>query len=439
MKPARPDSSDRGTPRWCALQRGASRLGVLLGAVALFAGLVWGGTHLVAEEPESVDDAAKPLVVAVVAPERATGYTTTTQWTGEVRPRRRVTLAFEIAGRVGPVTIDEGQTIAAEKPLLTVDVTRRKAALREVDARLTEANATLAEMKAGPRKEVLDAARSQVTELEARRALAESKRIRRVALRERKRITAEELDESTQQVVALDAQIAAAKARLKELVLGTREEQIQAQAARVLALEAQKARLDEDIADAKLLAPFAARVTQVLVEEGAVVAAGTPVVELITKTDAEAWIGVPPEDVVRYPVGAKASVRVAGKVFQAEVLAHIPRTDPVTRTQPIVLRLPAEADEVAIPGRLARLSSERAVEAAGWWVPKAALAKGLRGLFALMAVEAKDGGDRVVRHHVEVLHVEGTRALVRGTVDGKTRLLVEASRRVVPGQRVEVR
>ena len=92
----------------------------------------------------------------------------------------------------------------------------------------------------------------------------------------------------------------------------------------------------------------------------------------------------------------------------------------------------------AVPGQIARLELEEHVEQSGVWVPASALARGVRGLWAVYAVsEDAEGTPRVVRHHVEVLHAESERALVRGTVDQATPIIVGNSERVGPGQAVE--
>ena len=52
-------------------------------------------------------------------------------------------------------------------------------------------------------------------------------------------------------------------------------------------------------------------------------------------------------------------------------------------------------------------------------------------------VAAEDGkGPVVERLELEVLHADGERAFVRGTVSGDERIVVTGAHRLVPGQRV---
>jgi hypothetical protein len=88
------------------------------------------------------------------------------------------------------------------------------------------------------------------------------------------------------------------------------------------------------------------------------------------------------------------------------------------------------------------------VDVPGLWVPASALTRGVRGLWAVYAVEGAleadpgltdaEGPDAqvAVRHPVEVLHGEAERVLVRGTLDGGSPVIVGNTEKITPGQRV---
>lgn len=151
----------------------------------------------------------------------------------------------------------------------------------------------------------------------------------------------------------------------------------------------------------------------------------------------EAWIGVPPSASVGIETSASYVVRVGRRVFEAQVEAKLPGTDPATRTQTVILRLPADADGL-VPGQIARLAYNEQVPTVGFWVPLSALTRGVRGLWALYALEPGNGEGawRAVRHAVEVLHAHDGRALVRGTLDADTQIVVGNAEKLAPGQSV---
>ena len=80
------------------------------------------------------------------------------------------------------------------------------------------------------------------------------------------------------------------------------------------------------------------------------------------------------------------------------------------------------------------MALEQREEVAGHWLPAGVLARGVRGLWSVFAVE----NGRIVRHHVELLHTEDDRVLVRGTLDETSRVVTGDLDRVVPGQAARV-
>ena len=171
-------------------------------------------------------------------------------------------------------------------------------------------------------------------------------------------------------------------------------------------------------------------------DEGAVLAAGAPVLTLVESGHLEARVGVAADAVDDLRPGAVYAVRVDGVSYDAVFRRALPATDAVTRSRTVVLDLPAAAAARVVPGQLARLAVTERVEVEAVWVPADALVRGVRGLWSAYAAEPGADGPRVVRHHVEVLHLQGSRALVRGTLGPQDQVLVGDTSRVVPGQLV---
>lgn len=379
------------------------------------------------------------LPVAATAPVAATGYTTRRAYTGEIRARRTSTLGFEVSARVTELLVAEGAAVEAKQVLGRLDTRRLASERTRLRARRKAAAAVLAEMRAGPRAEVIEAARADVEGREADTELLERKKQRRALLLERKRISPEEYDEIGTQLRAAKARLDGSRERLRELENGTRKEQIAAQEAQVAELDAAIERVELDITDSVLTAPFAGRVLTRHLDEGTVVSAGQTVFTLVEDGHLEAWIGLPPDVAAGLRPGSTHPIRVRDRNYTATLAERLPDTERRTRTRTLVFHLPRAAAEAIVPGQIARLELERFTEAPGHWVPASSLSQGVRGLWAVFALQPARGAEGqydVVRHHVEVLHTGTDRVLVRGTLAPEDRVVSGDTRRIVPGQRV---
>ncbi|MEM6449349.1 MAG: efflux transporter periplasmic adaptor subunit, partial [Cyanobacteria bacterium P01_D01_bin.105] len=91
-------------------------------------------------------------------------------------------------------------------------------------------------------------------------------------------------------------------------------------------------------------------------------------------------------------------------------------------------------------GQTVRLSLSERISSEGIWVPTEALTQGIRGLwnsYVVVPAEA-DGTEFVVRSQsVEILHQEGDRAYVTGTLQPGDTVVASGTHRLVPGQLVE--
>ena len=382
---------------------------------------------------------ARALPTAVVQPEVARSYERTRTFTGEIHARRRVVLGFEHAGRVTAVARDEGQAVRAGDELAHLDRTALRADRIRVEAERAEAAAVLAEMRAGPRAETIAAARHRRDDLAARVQLLSRKQARRKQLLDGRHVSREEFDEAAAALSSTQALLEAARSVVAELEAGTRAEKIDAQEARLAVLDARLARIDVDLDKGVLRAPFAGRVAVRHADEGAVLAAGAPVLTLVESGALEAHVGVAPEVVGTLVPGAPYTLTVGPSRFEARFRRALPISDVQTRSRTVILDLPPEVDAEVVPGQLASLITRESIPVDGLWIPADALVRGVRGLWSAYAVAAEGPQATVTRHHVEVLHLDGERALVRGTLQATDLVLHGDTQRVVPGQAIEPR
>lgn len=395
---------------------------------------------------EAEPPAPEPLPVAVVAAEPVTSFKTTRAYTGEVRPTREAAVGFETGGRVVSLAVDEGATVKAGQLLGRVDAATLEARRARTAAELAEAEARLAELVAGPRRQEIAVAEAELRELDADLALAKRRLGRRRTLLERSAITREDYDEERYAAEAIAARRDAASERLSELREGTRVERVDAQRARVRALEAGLAEIDEQVADATLKAPFAARVVERMVDDGAVVAAGAAVFRLVEAKTPEAWVGVPAEAAATLKRGDYARLRVGGSERPGEVRDVLAEVATATRTRTVVVRFTGAESfaDTPVSGEVARLLLEREVDLPpdAVRVPRPSLVKGTRGLWACFVVTPDADGSsagEIARRDVELLELDGDDAIVRGTLAAGERVVSGGTHRVVAGQRVTVR
>lgn len=359
----------------------------LRGAVALaILGLMGAGIaafHLDAGAMRDAGGADAPLPVSVVTLEAEEAYTLGETFTGRLEPRRRTDVAFEIAGRVTDVTVEEGERVAAGAVLARLDTERLAIERRrlEADRRRVAADVNLA-----------------VNTLERQRTL-----------QSQGHASTQRLDEARFAVSALSAERDAVDAAI--------------------------AALDEDIAKSTLRAPYEAVVGARWIDEGTVVQPGAAVVELLESRAPLARIGMTPEAADRLRVGMRAELVSQGRRLAATLTAIRPDIETGTRTVTVLWALDAPLANGF--GELVGLTIERAIPEPGFWVPIAALSEGLNGLWSVLAVADGPEGPVLVRESVEVLHTRGAEAYARGTVAPGMRIVAGGLERVIPGQRVD--
>jgi HlyD family secretion protein len=218
-------------------------------------------------------------------PPRVSGYVEATE----------IHLMAKVPGRVERVNLVEGALVADGDVLVQLATTDVDLALRGAEAARAQAAAQLRLLQAGARPEDIAHAEAQVAAaaadrraVEAERQAAEADEARFQQLVDRRAGSVKQRDDARarQQVaaarlVAAGERIRAAEATVARLRAGARPEEIAAARARLEAADAQIAVLEQNRADATIVAPSAGTLTSRLVEPGELVAAGTPVAVVV--------------------------------------------------------------------------------------------------------------------------------------------------------------
>lgn len=363
----------------------AFRRGVTLGVTLLVLGGAVGGVlaglTLIASKADAIPNTTAPRTsVSVMRIEPEPGYSVTRRFTGQVEAAARTDLGFELGGRVTEVLVEEGDIVRAGAVLARLDT----------GALLPERRALEAELAA----------------LAADAELARLTLARNDALREQGFRSVAAQDEARLALVRAEAGMAAVRARI----------------------EGVDVRLEKSV----LTAPFAARIGARLADPGQTAAAGQPVLVLFEAAPARARIGLPPDLAATLTAGQAVTVKMDDRMLTATVRQIRPDLDSSTRSRSVVLTLPPEVAPV-LGDTVALLLSQR-VEDPGFWAPLSALREGVRGSWSVMAVETAAEGDRMTPAAVEVIHTDGPRVFLRGTLPPGARIVAEAPDRVAPGQ-----
>ena len=387
---------------------GRRRAAVLCAAVALSAALVTGGTGLIRANAAAAPrpPAAAPPTVSTLALERRDGHEVRRAYAARLEPAREASLAFESAGTLVEVAVDEGARVARGTVLARLD-TRRLEAER---ARLAAA------------REALDSD----AEL-ARLALA-----RQSELETRGFAPGEALDEARLGVSRIASRVAEADAAL--------------------------ALVDVELDEAVLRAPFDAVVGARALDPGATVAPGTEVLALFEDVAPRLRVGLPAARAAALDPDRAHRFVADGRTVSARLVARRPDVDPRTRTVS-TLFAPVEGEgDALLFGELLELELVERVPGEVFEVPLAALAEDERGLWSVMTVtdrhaarsdaadgpatgptdDPADGGATLARAAVEIVHLDGERAWVAADLADGTLVVADGRHRTVDGERVRL-
>ncbi len=366
----------RGPLAWLARMAVAVvMLGMIVGGVAA---LHW------RVDAAPVGRAPDPLPVATVRAELQTAYDIVERFAGRLEPARQTTIAFERSGLVTEVMADEGERVEAGEVIARMDTDLLRAERDRLSAQMAQVSANL----------------------ELANLTAERQR----ALQRQGHASVQRYDEARLSVVAFEAELTSIEAAIRSL--------------------------DIDMEKSAIRSPFPGIVASRHVDEGAVVSAGTPVMEILESDRPQARIGVSPEVAAALADGTPFTLSAQGTPLSASISAV--RADLATGTRTVTVLLDVEGPMTLPFGEVADLAVTRTVATPGYWLPLDSLTEGQRGLWSVYVAAPADEGLAIVREAVEIVHVTEDRVFVQGTLQNGAEVVIGGSRRVIPGQPVVV-
>jgi multidrug efflux pump subunit AcrA (membrane-fusion protein) len=394
-----------------------------------------GEGHVNADETEATST-IDPLPVNVQSIEKVDSFIQNRTYVGTVRAKQRSDLGFEVSGRIESILVDEGDKVEKGQLLGFLDTQTLEAQKSATLANLQGANAQLLEMNAGPRKERVEAARSDAIAAKSRSDVANLNLKRRKRLRESAAISEEDYDQALFASRTADSNYESALQRYRELAAGTRQEKILAQKASVAQLESMVKEVEVAIEKSTLTAPFSGTVTRRYLDPGSIAPASTPIIKLVEQNQLEAWIGLPIPIANKLNVGDSRLIMVSGQAIDAKVGAKLQELNSATQTQTVIFGFQPQAASNLLSGQLCEIEIESRKQGAGFWIPTRSLSKGIRGLWSVLIVDKQESGHRVQKRDVEVINTENDRVLVRGTLNDGEQIVIDGLHRIAEGQLV---
>jgi multidrug efflux pump subunit AcrA (membrane-fusion protein) len=244
--------------------------------------------------------------------------------------------AFQIAGRVAKVFVEEGQAVRKGQVLAELDATDYRNGYDAAQGQADAAQAVDRKAQEGLRAQELEQARIDFEQWQD-----QYKRMK--FLYDHKSLPANDFEK-------IEAAYKAAGQRYEMARQGTRVEDKQAATGQFHAANAQMHEARKRLGDTRLLAPITGFVGMRRIDVGDTVGAGTPVISVLDLNPVKVRVAIPEAEIGKVREGARATVAIPsldGRQFEGKVETVGVAADPASRTY-------AAKIAVANPERLLR-------------------------------------------------------------------------------------
>lgn len=305
---------------------------------------------------------------------------------GLIESATQATIGFELSGVINELYVREGDLVTKGQALAGLDLQRLLAQQQELDAALTRARA--------------DAKLAQLS-------------TDRIAELVKSKV------ESSQRLDEAEANLDAANAAVNEVI-------------------ARQERVAVEIEKSTLRAPFNGQIVSQILDPGTVVSSGQGVFSILSQQRLEARIGLPTNSPLALKLGQIYPLSFNDRAVNSRLISIAKQRNRATRAIDAVFAIELSDFEQTyiMPGDIVSLSVDVDVQHTGAWVPAAALANGVRGLWTLFIVSEVDGQQFVQPRSVQVEYMEQDRAFVSGAIEQGDKLIVSGLQRFTPNQAV---
>jgi multidrug efflux pump subunit AcrA (membrane-fusion protein) len=285
--------------------------------------------------PKAQMAADQPVPVQLRAPNRVR-QPVSVAVSGAVEANVTAQSAFQIAGRVAKVFVEEGQAVRKGQVLAELDATDYRNGYDAAQGQADAAQAVDRKAQEGLRAQELEQARIDFEQWQD-----QYKRMK--FLYDHKSLPANDFEK-------IEAAYKAAGQRYDMARQGTRVEDKQAATGQFHAANAQMHEARKRLGDTQLLAPITGFVGMRRIDVGDTVGAGTPVISVLDLNPVKVRVAIPEAEIGKVREGARATVAIPsldGRQFEGKVETVGVAADPASRTY-------AAKIAVANPERLLR-------------------------------------------------------------------------------------
>jgi RND family efflux transporter MFP subunit len=373
--------------------------------------------------PKATVAADQPVPVELRAPNRIQ-QPVTVEGSGAVEANVTAQGAFQIAGRVARVLVDEGQPVKKGQVLAELDATDYRNGYDAARGQAETAQAVNSKAQEGLRAQELEQAR-----IDYDRWLDEYNRMK--YLYEHKSLPANDFKK-------IEAAYQAAQQRYDMARQGTRSQDKQAATGQYHAAAAQMHEAQKHLADCQLRAPIAGFVGLRRIDVGDTIAAGAPVIGVLDLNPIKVRVAVPESEIGKVHEGARATVSIPSldnRQFEGKVEAVGVAADPASRTYTVKIAVP-NPQHVLRAGMVAvtRIYGSEIVNAIT--VPGAAVVRDTRGVTQVYIYESTR--QRVYARRVEAGAPVNNEIEIHSGLNGNEQIVVAGQQNVHEGALVKV-
>jgi HlyD family secretion protein len=217
-------------------------------------------------------------------------------------------LGFQVSGRLEQLSVREGDQVTAGGRLAKLEQSELIAEREVARAQVAAAQAGLSELLAGSRREEIAHARAVLSVATDRRDLAQRDVERLTPLAEQSLVSRQAFDQQRTQLSVSQGEVAKAKEELQILATGPRAERIAAQRAALAQAQATVGRIEAQLAQTELTAPFSGTITVRHREPGEAMSPGAPVLTIRNFDDRWVRVYIPGDEVGNLKLGQPASI-----------------------------------------------------------------------------------------------------------------------------------
>jgi multidrug efflux pump subunit AcrA (membrane-fusion protein) len=387
---------------------------------------------------------AQPAANVVVAKVVQENVSASSSFVATVRPRRRVTIGSAVDGRVFERNVEEGDRIKAGQPLIQLLTNTIELELKAAEAELRLRESELVELRNGTRVSEIEQAKAKMLAAEADTDLARSQLDRLQRLKDSSAISQGDLDRARAAFDQRTQLYLDLKSAYELAIEGPRSEKID-QAEAILGMQAARVEQIKDrINKYTIVSRFDGFVSQQMVETGAWVKTGDPIMEVIDLEEVELETYVAEQHIAFIRPGLEVTVEIPalpGQTFPGKVKSVVPQADPESRTFPVIVRVANQIDDSNGPllkaGYYARVVLPTGDSQQAMMVPKDAIVLGGPQPMVYVVIPGAESST-VAPVPVELGLSEGGRFQVSGDLKPGQQVVVEGNERLRPGQSVVV-